>query len=217
VRAEDHRLPPRLELDDRVLQRLRVDRVEPGEGLVEDHEVGLVQQRADELHLLLHAPRELVHLRQPPVALGRPELEPLEPFVDPLVGHARRYPLELREEPQHAPHLHLLVQPALLREVADPVGDPGCAVRRAEQRDRSAVRHDDVEQHPDRRRLPRAVRAEQAVHGSAGDGERQVAHGEVVAVALHDVPDVDGEVGHRGVKRSGRARRRHARGAARPC
>src|SRR5207248_3160139 len=54
VRAEDHRLAAALQLDDGVLERLCVDGIEAAERLVEDHEVGIVQQRADELHLLLH-------------------------------------------------------------------------------------------------------------------------------------------------------------------
>jgi hypothetical protein len=56
VGAEDHGLAARLEVDDGVLERLGVDRIEPREGLVEDHQIGVMEQGADELHLLLHAP-----------------------------------------------------------------------------------------------------------------------------------------------------------------
>src|SRR5450759_9131 len=49
MRAEDHRLAA-------VLQCLRVELIEAAERLVEDHEIGIVQQRSDELDLLLHAP-----------------------------------------------------------------------------------------------------------------------------------------------------------------
>src|SRR2546430_12445355 len=45
----------------RILQDLRIDGIEPGERLVQHEELGLVQDGRDELHLLLHALRELVH------------------------------------------------------------------------------------------------------------------------------------------------------------
>ena len=44
------------------MQQRGVDRVEAAEGLVHDDEVGLVQQRGDELDLLLHALGELFGL-----------------------------------------------------------------------------------------------------------------------------------------------------------
>src|SRR3712207_6951647 len=63
----------------RSFERLRVDRIEAAERLVEDHEVRVVEERGDELHLLLHAARQLVDLREPPVLLRRLEPEPLQP------------------------------------------------------------------------------------------------------------------------------------------
>ena len=89
VRAEDHRLAAALELEHRVLERLRVDRIEAAERLVEDDEIGIVQQRGDELHLLLHAARQLVDLGVAPVLVAAGETEPLEPFVDARSGVAR--------------------------------------------------------------------------------------------------------------------------------
>src|SRR5512143_2826987 len=84
VGAEDHRLVAPLELDDGVLERLRVDRIESAKWFVEDDEVRIVEQRRDELDLLLHAARELVDLGVAPVLVARAETEPLEPFVDAL-------------------------------------------------------------------------------------------------------------------------------------
>ena len=68
-------LPRALELEHRVLQRLRVDRIESAERLVENHEIGIVQQRRDELHLLLHAARQLVDLGVAPVLVAGREAE----------------------------------------------------------------------------------------------------------------------------------------------
>ena len=99
--------------------------IEAGERLVEDDEVGIVDERADELHLLLHAARELVDLGEPPVLLGRLEVEALHPVLDALVRVLAGHALELGEELQHPADLHLLVEAALLGQVADAVGDAG--------------------------------------------------------------------------------------------
>src|SRR5258706_5389205 len=55
VSAEDHGLAALLELDDGVLERLCVDRIESAERLVEDHGIRIVQQRPDELDPLLQS------------------------------------------------------------------------------------------------------------------------------------------------------------------
>ena len=106
------------------------------------------------------------------------------------------YALQLREEPEHAAHLHLLVQAAFLRQVAEAVDDAAVGVRGAEHRDRPLVGCDDVQHHPDRARLAGAVRAKQPVHGAARNGERESVDGGVFGIPLRDAPDVEGEVGH---------------------
>src|SRR5690348_14673110 len=67
MRAEDDRPSLLTEIDDRVLERLRVHRIEPAERLVENDQLRLVEQGADELDLLLHAARELLDARAAPV------------------------------------------------------------------------------------------------------------------------------------------------------
>src|ERR1035437_7759666 len=153
MRAEDDGLAASLEIDDRVLERLRVDGIETGEGLVEDDEVGIMDEGADELHLLLHAAREFVDLGQPPILLGRLELEALHPVVDALLRLLAVHALEFREEFQDAADLHLLVQAAFFGQIADAIGYALGEVRLAEQRDGSTVRNDDVQDHANRRRL----------------------------------------------------------------
>ncbi len=134
----------------------------------------------------------------PQFCLRRDEAEPLEPLVDALVGFRGAHPLELGEEQQHAPHLHLLVQAALLGQIADAVEHSRRRVfGRAEARvivPESGC--DDVENHANRRRLAGAVGAEQAVDRSARDLKRQVAHGDVVAEALDDLANVDCQIRH---------------------
>src|SRR5437763_4655331 len=69
MRAEDDRLAAPLELDHRAFQCLRVDRIETAERLVENDEIRIMDERRDELHLLLHAAGQLIDLRVAPVML----------------------------------------------------------------------------------------------------------------------------------------------------
>ena len=64
-----------LQLDQDVLQHDRVGGIEAGEWLIHDDEIGIVQQRGDELHLLLHALGKLFHFLVRPVG----DLQPLAP------------------------------------------------------------------------------------------------------------------------------------------
>src|SRR5688572_1110901 len=164
MRTEDHRLPTLPQLDDDVLQRLRIDGIEAAERLIEDDEIGIVNQRRDELDLLLHAARQLIHFRVAPILVGCPEAEADEPLVDAAIGVRLRHPLELREKTEHATHLHLSVQAALLGEVTHPVGDARLRVRLTEDADGSLIGCNDVEEHPNRRRLSGAIGPEEAVH-----------------------------------------------------
>src|SRR3954470_21732384 len=200
VRAEDDGLAAPLQVHDGVLQRLCVDRIEPAERLVENDEFGVVNQRRDELHLLLHTARELVDLRVAPIALLRGETESLQPRVDALVSVAGFQSLELCEKSQHASHLHLPVEPTLFRQVPDAVEETGFMIRPPEDRDGAGVRRDDVEQHADGGRLAGAVRTEQSVHGASRYLEREVAYRDVLLVLLRYATNVDGEivVVHRG-------------------
>src|SRR5207253_7309459 len=93
--AEDDRLAAPLQLHDRVLQRLGIDRIEPAERLIEDDEIRIVQQRADELYLLLHTARELVDLGQSPVLLRSFQRQSLQPFIDAAIRVASLHALEL--------------------------------------------------------------------------------------------------------------------------
>ena len=196
VRGKDDRLPPLLEVDDRVLEGLGVDRIETAERFVENHEVGVMQQRSDELHLLLHTARELVDLGEPPILLRRRERKALHPFCDATVSLARANALELGKKSQYAAHLHLLVQSPFFRQIANPVHHGGRCIRLPEQADCPFVWDNDVEDHADGRRLSGTIGAEQAVHGAARHREGECADRRVVCVSLRDAPDLEGEFGH---------------------
>ncbi len=70
------------EVHEGVLEEDGVDGIEAGEGLIHDDEVGLVEERGDELNLLLHALGELFGL----FGDGLGDLEPLAPEVGALGG-----------------------------------------------------------------------------------------------------------------------------------
>src|SRR6266853_2857783 len=76
VRGEQDGLAPAPQLEHGVLEDLGIDGVEPRERFVHHQQVGVVEDRGDALHLLLHAPRPLIHLPLCPLAQTQP-FEPL--------------------------------------------------------------------------------------------------------------------------------------------
>ena len=88
VREDDRACRPRCSVEDGVAEHLGVDRIEAGERLVEDDQLGLGDHRGDELHLLRHA-------------LG----QRLDGLVGPVAqAHAfaasrRRWPMRARSAP----------------------------------------------------------------------------------------------------------------------
>ena len=90
-------------------------RVEAGERLVEHEHVGPVDQRADQLHPLLVAEREVLELVAGPVG----EAELAEPAGGLAVGRRPGEAAQLAEVAQLLEHLHRRVQAALLGEVAE--------------------------------------------------------------------------------------------------
>jgi hypothetical protein len=163
--------PISLELLEDVAHEDDVDRIKPRHRLVEDHDLGIVEQGADELHLLLVPLGELLELAGPLV----PEVEALEPRLGAHPGHGGPLPLDLGQEKELIQNTHLAVQAALLWEVADPVAYGG-RVRGAQQLDDPGVGQEDPVDHAQRCRLPRTVAAEQARDRAARDRERQSVH-----------------------------------------
>src|SRR6201747_2230202 len=186
VSGEHDALALRPVVEQQVAEELLVERVEPGERLVEDQQVGRVQHGADELHLLLHALGQLFDLRLRPPG----ELHPVEPALD--VRH-QLGPLEaadLAEEDEHVHHRHLPVEAALLGQIADPpqvFGRP----RVAEHLDLSGVGGRDVHDHADRGRLAGAVRPQQPEDAPRRHGHRNAVHRHEAPVGLADVPQFE--------------------------
>ncbi len=113
--GEQNRLAGLLQLDQHILQHDGVGGIEPGERLVHDDQIGIVQQRGDELNLLLHALGQLFHFLLRPVA----DLQPLAPCQRALARFLLREIVQAAEKDQVIEHLHPLVEPALLGQIAD--------------------------------------------------------------------------------------------------
>src|SRR5882757_5795231 len=144
VGAEEDGLALLAEVDEGVHQEGGVDGIEAAEGLVHDDEVGLVEERGDELDLLLHAFGEFLGF----FGDGLGDLHALAPGVGALAGGGGVKAVEFAEEDELVHDLHLLVEAALFREVADTFENLA-PKRLAEEVDGAGVRHGDADHHAD--------------------------------------------------------------------
>ena len=145
-----------------------VDRVQPRERLVHQEDLRPVQDRGDELDLLLVALRELLG-----AAAGQlRDQEPVQPAQGGATREAGGLAIEGREVDELVQHRHPRVETALLGQVA-----PGPAWqvrgRAAVPANLAGVRVQDPEADPHRRGLAGAVRAEEPEDLAARDVERQ--------------------------------------------
>ena len=177
---------PRAQLQHRVTQHVGVHRIEAGERFVEDDEFGPRDHGGDELHLLRHAFRQRIDAVVRP--LGQPE--PLQPEVDFAIDRGAVRALQCAVIAQQAADFHFSIEAAFLRQVSDAIAG-GAGLRLAEHGDVAAIRQQDVEDHPDRRRLTRSVGADEAVDRAARDGQSQVVDRGVIAEPLCYVADSD--------------------------
>src|SRR5438093_7036753 len=168
-------------------QALARRRVEPGRRLVEEHHLGIVHQGECDRQALPLAAGEVLRLR---VALLA-QLEVLEQALDGLVAGVER--AEQREQLRHG---ELRVERRGLQLHADPVLDRrrGVAYVHAEDVDRAGVRRVQPLDHLHRRRLARAVRAEQAEDLALRYLEADAIDRLDVAVRLEHVVDRDHRV-----------------------
>ena len=167
VRGEQHGLAAAPEVDHGVEQDLPVHGIERRERLVEHDELGIVEDRRDELHLLLHPLRQIGHLAHAPVA----EPQPVQPFDGLGAGGTSGHAFGLRQKHEHVKHAHLGVESALFGQIPDPRGVRSPTRDVVEQPHRAFVRLVDVHDHPNRRRFAGAVGAEQAVDETGGNAE----------------------------------------------
>ena len=148
-------------------QRLHGDGVEPGERLVQHQQFRLVQQRRRKLRPLLVAVRELLQLRGRPVA----QIEPVEPLGGSRTRLVAAHPVQAPEVGELLADRHPRIEAALLRHVAE--AQPLLQSDRPSVPEHlAAVGYHQAEDRAHRRRLPGAVRPEEAEHPTALDGER---------------------------------------------
>src|SRR5262249_23311089 len=184
VRREEDRAALRLELLQDPAHEDDVDGVEARRRLIEEHELRLVQERPDQLDLLLVSLGELLDLR---VAL-LPELEPLEPTLGPREDFRREGLLDFGQEQEMLEDVHLLVEAAFLRQVADAIAGGVAAIGRSEDLDCAGIRKENAGDHPQAGRLARAVPAEESRDCPGTHGEGHAVHGPDLTEALGDSP-----------------------------
>src|ERR1700733_6715225 len=98
------------ELDQGVHEERGIDGIEAAEGLVHDDKLRFVEERCDELDLLLHALGQLFGLLMD----GFGDEQGVAPAARPLGRFRRAEAVELAEEDELVEHVHLLVEAALL-------------------------------------------------------------------------------------------------------
>ena len=160
--AEEHGAALPAERDDEFAHRLRGVGIEPRGRLVEEEDAWLVQRRARDRHLLLHAARE----RRDRLAAPLPQAhEPKEALSLRVRGRLVQA-VQRREEHQVVPGRLALVHARLLGEDADRRADLGVVLPEGVPRDLGAAggRRDECAQQAQRGRLARAVRPEVAEH-----------------------------------------------------
>ena len=164
-------------------------RVEAGRRLVEDEDVGVVNQRLGEPDALLVAFRQLAAQAVRHVV----DAGALHHCLDALAPLAARHPLDLGDELEIFDDAHVGVERRRLRQIAGAAfgldrlvedvepGDDGVAFR---------GRHV-AGQDPHRRRLAGAVRSEEAEDLPALDAKAHVVHRGHPAVAFREVLDLN--------------------------
>ena len=158
----------------------------PGERLVENEQAGLVDERDRQLHALLVAARQGLHL----VVGAVRHPDPFHPRLRRggcFAGGEAGEPGEVHELMAHG---HLRVHAALGGHVAELPAHLG-GDRRSVPRDLAAVDRDQVHHGAHRGRLAGAVRAEEPDDGAAADGEAHIIEGNDVTEALADVPNFE--------------------------
>ena len=177
VRREEHRSSLRAHLPQQRVEALLHQRVETGDRLVQDQQLGLVHEGLDQADLLAVAGRELAH-------------RPIELGVEALGERGAQAPVhaasELGQVVQYLRSGQLRVQGEIAGQETDPAADIealGASVEPEHPR-RARGRLDQVQEQPHRRRLARAVGAEEAEDLARLDLEVEVEEAVPGAVVL---------------------------------
>ena len=168
-----------LEPGELVPDRLAQDRVDARGGLVEQEQRRLVDERAGELEAPLHAAGELAG----PAAARLPQLDQLEHLADAPPAAPDEHPEQRRDEVDVLVRGEVGVERELLGHVADLLaGRPAEAARvLAQHLDFAVIGVEGAGDHPDRRRLAGARRADDAEDRAGRHREVDAEHAGAVA------------------------------------
>ena len=196
VRAHDHRLAAGLEVDDEILHLPGADRIESARRLVEHDEFGIVDERLGDADPSRHALRVLPQL---PLAIAR-EPHHLDEHRGPSPPFVRGHVEEPAVEVERLLGVEELVEVALLGQVADALVLPHVGGLAPEDERLARRGENEPQQQLERRRLARAVRAEEAENFAAADFEVERLEGHLLAstpeipVGLREVAGLDDDV-----------------------
>ena len=167
------------------------ERVEPGGRLVEDQQLRRMEQRQDQPDLLPVAARELP---QRPLHIGA---ETPRQFVGPAVSGD---PAKACEQRDRLVPGRVLPVPEVAGQVPEAGADRHAVATAVEAEDASAAPGgvQEVEQRPDRRRLPGGVGTQEAEYLALVDGQADVLDAAVPAVELREAVGLDGRHGSHG-------------------
>jgi hypothetical protein len=187
------------------------DRVDGGRRLIEDEQVGILDQRIGDAQPLEHAPRIRLDERIGPIA--QTDLD--EDLVDGRLGDIARDAIESSRIAQVLATGHVAVEADLVGHVAHPSLDLERPARRIEAHHPRSTRGrlGETQEHQDGRRLARAVLAKQAEDLAGSHLEVEVIDGDQIAVRLGQALGADDAgigpgllVGRRGARPGTRGR-----------
>src|SRR5271166_1710691 len=145
-----------------------------------------MEQGGNELNLLLHSFGELFGS----LGQGVGNLHATGPGEGPLFGFIAGQSVQLAEEDELVEDLHLLVKPALLGQVTNPL-EVLARKRLVKESDASRVRDSNAHHHANGAGFARSVGSEQAEHLAGFNRQAQVADGNLVLVGFGDSRELD--------------------------
>ncbi|MEZ4497475.1 MAG: hypothetical protein R2845_12035 [Thermomicrobiales bacterium] len=102
-----------------------IDGVESAEGFIEHEDVGIVEDRGEELNLLLVSFAQRFDLLEAVFF----NIESFEPLIERSLSIRFRGAIELRKKEQMILDRHAWIKPALLRQIPEPLPRNLCACR----------------------------------------------------------------------------------------
>ena len=181
VRREEDGSPLTSQLKDLPLQQIGIDGVEPAERLIEYQQRRPMQHRHDELHLLRHPLTELLHALTPPGL----DVELLKPAFQLSRRLAAAHPLEAGQKNGLIAHPHLLVEAALLWEVAN-AAHIGSLQRTPTQQDAPRIGLKDLINQANQRGLTSPIRAKQTIDATLRHRQAHIVQCPMHPVAFGD-------------------------------